>query len=198
MSREYIDSCKKILLDKIEYDTAQIELAKKYGNNAYEHENDLARDRVNLAGVNYWATVCDDNGSISISKYFEIRFLNCNGVQFAFKDEIENDVYKYAYDSYSELYRIVNERLVPFLSPVVDEYYAWGQGESYHLDYATEYLDLLKKRNKYDIKERKYEEDIVNTLRATVKRLTSDEVKPYLELAEKYVDMLIEKGKADE
>lgn len=186
----------KEILNKIEYETAQIELAKKYEFNVFEHETQLAIARVLLAGLTYWNTISDDEGYIVISKYFKVCFDTLRGVRFSLTEQISGDMYKYVCDSWSELYRIVNERLAAFLGPTVNEGSLWGQGRSFYLSHVCGYVEWLGKQDRYDIETHHFEKRIVDDLKMTVTKLTSDAIKSYLELAEKYIDMLIEKGKA--
>lgn len=150
----------------------------------YELKNKLKRKEVILEGLKYFATLdLDGYGSLTISNYFYINFDKLGRFNFGIKNEIESEVYDYVYNSHSELNRIAHDKLGSFLSPIMSNYKSLEDLFNFS---NWEINDVDKSKNR-----------LVYILKSIVEELTSDKVKPFLELAEKYVDMLIEKGKKE-
>lgn len=161
----------------------------------YEVLNRIARMENKLDIMRTFASLSDGEYSIKISKYFQVHCSE-HRLGFGLTDEIEDVVYNYVYDSHSELYVLVNKRLIPFLSPVLDYQNWFGKGGSFSLEDTMNCFNWINEKSKYDLA--KYPRDFKSEVRDLVRKLQSDEIKPYIELAEKYIDLLIEKGKEED
>lgn len=162
-----------------------------YHDSAYEIENEIARNEVIIAALEYFETVKDSSNYMKVSDYLNLGVNAWNGdlsIRFWLSDDIEPQMYQYVWSSHSDLNTKINTIVKEMLEFVLD-----FKNKEWFFNRLND-----KETSCYKIRENNWAQKGVQDLKEIVRFLKSNDMEQISKAIKDYLDSLVVIGKKRE